>query len=66
VENFCEFSIEPSGSIRYWETIERPNNSGASRVALSSTELVMYSALNCDNVARHNAGIFVVQCDFHW
>jgi hypothetical protein len=22
----CEFGIEPSGSIKCWETIERPNN----------------------------------------
>jgi hypothetical protein len=26
VESSCEFGIEPSGSIRCWETIECPNN----------------------------------------
>jgi hypothetical protein len=26
VESSCEFGIEPSGSIKCWETIERPNN----------------------------------------
>jgi hypothetical protein len=25
-ESFCEFGIEPSGSIKCWETIECPNN----------------------------------------
>jgi hypothetical protein len=24
----CEFGIEPSGSIKCWETIECPNNQG--------------------------------------
>jgi hypothetical protein len=26
VESYCEFGIEPSGSINCWETIECPNN----------------------------------------
>jgi hypothetical protein len=26
VESSCEFGIEPSGSIKCWETIECPNN----------------------------------------
>jgi hypothetical protein len=26
VESSCEFGIEPSGSIKRWETIECPNN----------------------------------------
>jgi hypothetical protein len=26
VESSCEFDIEPLGSIKCWETIERPNN----------------------------------------
>jgi hypothetical protein len=30
VETSCEFGIEPSGSIKYWETIEWPNNCGLS------------------------------------
>jgi hypothetical protein len=25
-DSFCEFGIEPSGSIKCWETIECPNN----------------------------------------
>jgi hypothetical protein len=27
--NCCEFGIEPSGSIKRWETIECPNNWGS-------------------------------------
>jgi hypothetical protein len=26
VESSCEFGIEPSGSMKCWETIECPNN----------------------------------------
>jgi hypothetical protein len=26
---FCEFGIEPSGSIKFWETIECPNSKGS-------------------------------------
>jgi hypothetical protein len=26
VESSCEFGIEPSGSIKCWETVEWPNN----------------------------------------
>jgi hypothetical protein len=26
----CEFGIEPSGSVKYWETIKCPNNRGLS------------------------------------
>jgi hypothetical protein len=25
VESCCEFGIEPSGSMKFWETIKRPN-----------------------------------------
>jgi hypothetical protein len=35
----CEFGIEPSGSMKCWETIEWPNIV-ASRLVLSSIELV--------------------------
>jgi hypothetical protein len=28
VEISCEFGIEPSGSIKRWETVECPNNLG--------------------------------------
>jgi hypothetical protein len=38
VESSCEFGIEPSGSMKCWETIERPL--GISQVVLSSMELV--------------------------
>jgi hypothetical protein len=41
VESCCEFDIEPSGSIKCWETIEWPN---ISRVVLSSIELVTKAA----------------------
>jgi hypothetical protein len=40
VESSCEFGIEPSGSMKSWETIEWPSNLVASRVVLSSIELV--------------------------
>jgi hypothetical protein len=30
VESSCEFDIEPSGSMKYWETIEWPSISGLS------------------------------------
>jgi hypothetical protein len=39
VESYCEFSIEPSGSIKYWET-KVSKQLGISRVVLSSMELV--------------------------
>jgi hypothetical protein len=39
VESSCEFGIEPSGSIKCWETIECPNKLGISRVVFSSMEL---------------------------
>jgi hypothetical protein len=29
VESSCEFGIEPSGSVKCWETIEYPNNYGS-------------------------------------
>jgi hypothetical protein len=29
VESSCEFGTEPSGSMKCWETIERPNNWGS-------------------------------------
>jgi hypothetical protein len=40
VESSCEFGIEPSGSVKCWETIECPNNYLSLRVVLSSMELV--------------------------
>jgi hypothetical protein len=40
VESSCEFGIEPSGSIKCWETIKCPNR--ISRVVFSSIELVGY------------------------
>jgi hypothetical protein len=40
VEGSCEFGIEPSGSIKCWETIES-KQLGISRVVLSSMELVI-------------------------
>jgi hypothetical protein len=39
VESSSEFGIEPSHSIKCWETIECPNNREACRVVLSSIEL---------------------------
>jgi hypothetical protein len=39
VESSCEFGIEPSGSMKWWETIKWPNIV-ASQVVFSSTELV--------------------------
>jgi hypothetical protein len=30
VESSCEFGIEPSGSMKCWETIEWPTSSGLS------------------------------------
>jgi hypothetical protein len=41
VESSCKCGTESSGSIKCWETIECPNN-WASRVVLSSIELVIY------------------------
>jgi hypothetical protein len=38
VESSCEFGTEPSGSIKFWKTIECPNNCGS----LSSIELVSW------------------------
>jgi hypothetical protein len=29
VESSCEFGIERSGSIKYWESVECPNNYGS-------------------------------------
>jgi hypothetical protein len=47
VEGSCEFGIEPSGSIKCWETIECPNNYG-SRVVLSSiVKLYMDEVFKC-------------------
>jgi hypothetical protein len=41
VESSCEFGIEPSGSMKCWESIEWPNKHlVASRVVLSSIKLV--------------------------
>jgi hypothetical protein len=40
VESSCEFGIEPSGSMKCWETIERPNNLWPLEKVLSSTKLV--------------------------
>jgi hypothetical protein len=40
VESSYEFGIEPSDSIKCWESIECPKNWGASRVVLSSIALV--------------------------
>jgi hypothetical protein len=42
VESSCEFGIELSGSRKCCETVECPNNWGASRVVLSSIELVSW------------------------
>jgi hypothetical protein len=42
VESSCEFGIEPSGSIKCWDTIECRNNS---RVLLRSVELVIWLSL---------------------
>jgi hypothetical protein len=39
VESSCEFGIEPSGSIKFWETIECPNNySNACRLLVGKPE----------------------------
>jgi hypothetical protein len=35
-ESSCEFGIEPSGSMKCWETIEWPKHLVASRVLLGS------------------------------
>jgi hypothetical protein len=42
VESSCEFGIEPTGSMKSWESFEWPKQLVASRVVLSSIELVSY------------------------
>jgi hypothetical protein len=32
VDSSCEFGIEPSGSIKCWETIESPSNSSGAQL----------------------------------
>jgi hypothetical protein len=41
VESSCEFGIEPSGSMKGWETNRGATLLVASRVVLSSIELVI-------------------------
>jgi hypothetical protein len=45
VESSCEFVIDPSGSIKFWET-RVSKELGISRVVLSSIELVMKKNLH--------------------
>jgi hypothetical protein len=40
VKRSCEFGTEPSGSMKYWETIEWPKHPVASGLLLSTIELV--------------------------
>jgi hypothetical protein len=42
-ESSCEFDIEPSGSIKCWESYQEISQLVASRVVLSSIELVSWT-----------------------
>jgi hypothetical protein len=54
VESSCEFGIEPSGSIKCWETIECANNP-------SSAQLHVVSLLLCRCILKHRHQVAV--CD---
>jgi hypothetical protein len=61
VESSCEFGIEPTGSIKFWKTIEWPNNSGGGGGLSCSAQL---HRVSCIFMQHHEPGQYL-SSSFH-